>query len=92
MFIAPCAVGCVKLLRSGMNGAGDHDQADPDRAAPPELHSAFGGRRGYKHGAPNGACPPLASADACKVQVFRLHLIPISCLSAACRRGREKLR
>ena len=30
MFIATCAAGCVKLRRSGMNGAGDHDQADPD--------------------------------------------------------------
>ena len=30
MFIAMCAVGCVKLRRSGMNRAGDHDPADPD--------------------------------------------------------------
>ena len=26
-------------------------------AAPTELGSAFGGGRGYKHGAPNEACP-----------------------------------
>jgi len=80
MFIAMCSVGCVKLRRSGMNGAGDHDQADPDRAAPTELDSSFGGPRGYKHGAPNGACLPLASADAGKAQVFRLpytDLLPI---------------
>jgi len=63
MFIAACPVGCVKLRRSGMNGAGDHDQAGPDHAAPTELGSAFEGRRGYRHGAPNGACPPLASKD-----------------------------
>jgi hypothetical protein len=30
MFIATCAVGYVKLRRSGMNGAGDYNQADPD--------------------------------------------------------------
>ena len=51
-----------------MNGAGNHDQADTDHAAPTELDSAFGDRRIYKHGAPNGVCPPLASADACKLQ------------------------
>ena len=55
MFIATCAVGCVKLRRSGMNGTGDHDKPDPDHAAPTELGSACGGPHDYKHGDPNGA-------------------------------------
>jgi len=71
MFIATCAVGGVKLRRSGMNGAGDQDQADPD---PCRSYGAWLGvrvRRGYKHGAPNGACPAVASTDACKEQTAR---------------------
>ena len=59
MFIAAYIRGCLKLRRSGMDGAGDHDQADPDHAAPTELDSAFGGRGGYRHVAPSGACPPV---------------------------------
>ena len=37
-------------------------------AAPTELGSLFGGCRSYKHGARNGACPPVASTDARKEQ------------------------
>ena len=35
-------------------------------AAPTELGLAFVGRRGYRHGAPNGAFPPVASTDVYK--------------------------
>ncbi len=37
-------------------------------AAPTELGSAFGDRRGYRHVAPNGACLPVVSTEACKEQ------------------------
>ncbi len=37
-------------------------------AAPTELGSSVGSRRGYKHGAPNGACPPAVPKNANTVQ------------------------
>ena len=37
MFIATATVGCIKLRRSGMPGAGDVGDSDLDPAAPTEL-------------------------------------------------------
>ena len=67
MYIATCAVSCVKLRRNGMNGADYHDQADPDHAAPTELDSALGGVAAINMALLTelGAC---ASTDACKVR------------------------
>ena len=65
MFIATCAVGCVKLRRSGMNGTGDHDQADlspcrSDGAFPPVESTDL-----YKQRSPHNAqAPPLARRSA----------------------------
>ena len=59
-----------------MDGVGDHDQGDPAHAAPTELDSAFEGRRGYKHVAPSGACPPLGPEMPCKEQVAPAHDLP----------------
>jgi len=90
MFIAACPVGCVKLRRSGMNGAGDHDRAGPDHAAPTELGSAFEGRRGSKTltRIPRRCEGPPGSA----VRRSPLHLTRISCRFTSGQRGREKLR